>query len=276
MNEPIAPSTVEALLAAGAASVGALSALPGQPGSTSPYVVVPNGYDVKTLEHLLPAPQRARGRVKFYHVDSFCRFVTENKAESTRIYQSDADRSMVAVFDDTTTHHPGWGGHRAILTLRPSREWEEWSARNGKAMTQAEYALFMEDFSIDVVEPGSASMLEISRTLQAKKNVNFSSGIRLDNGAQELTFEEAISASAGKGRLAIPERFKIGVRVFDHGERYAVDCRLRYRITDAKLVMWHAMVRPDLVIEDAMQQVAKQVEQGTGLKPYRGEPPEPK
>lgn len=84
-------------------------------------------------------------------------------------------------------------------------------------MQQAEFAEFIERNLPDIVEPVGADMLEISRSLQAKKKVSFASGIRLANGQTELTYEEDIQGTAAKGKLQIPEIFKIGIKVIEGG-----------------------------------------------------------
>ena len=114
-------------------------------------------------------------------------------------------------------------------------------------------------------------MLEISRTLEAKKKVNFASAIRLDNGQNQFTYEEEISGTAQKGQLQIPEEFTIGIPVLEGGASYAVDARLRYRIAEGgKLTMWFELIRAHKVVENAAAEVWSQIEAETGLKVFNG------
>lgn len=116
-------------------------------------------------------------------------------------------------------------------------------------------------------------MLEISRSLEAKKKVNFASGLRLSNGQNELTYDEQISGTAAKGKLNVPELFTIGIPVLEGGIKYAVEARLRYRIADGgRLTMWFELVRPHKIVEDAVLAVWKEIEDKTGLMIFNGKP----
>jgi uncharacterized protein YfdQ (DUF2303 family) len=69
----------------------------------------------------------------------------------------------------------------------------------------------------------------------------------------------------------VPEEFTIGIPVLEGGLKYAVPCRLRYRIADAgKLTMWFEMTRPHKILEDAVKAVWTEIEQKTELTIFNG------
>lgn len=261
VSENMEDSTVRDLLALGAALSSAT--LIGPAGV--PYVVVPKDFRVEDLERTLPAPVRKRGVVMAGDEAAFIELATRHKAAETLIYASMSPPSFTAVINDHGPDAAGWRDHKIVWPCSLSVEWKTWSVANKNAMKQAEFAQFIEDNLPDIVEPVGADMLEISRTLEAKKKVNFASGIRLANGQTELTYEEDIQGTAAKGKLQIPETFKIGIPVFDGGQRYAVTARLRYRIADANLLMWFDLERPHKVLEDAVQQVRASIAEKTGI-----------
>jgi len=113
-------------------------------------------------------------------------------------------------------------------------------------------------------------MLTISRTLEAKKDVNFKSATRLSDGAQQFAYSEEVQGTAGKGALVIPETFDIGIPVFNGGGGYRVTARLRYRITDGRLALWYELLREHKVLEDALAQARTDIESGTGIKAFVG------
>ena len=77
-------------------------------------------------------------------------------------------------------------------------------------------------------------MIQVSLYLEAKSQVSFSSGIRLQNGQTQLTYVEKIDATTGAdGKMAIPERFALGLSPFRGSDRYEVRARLKYRISPA-------------------------------------------
>lgn len=261
---------LQAILNAGAA-IGNIRTIEG-----TPFVVVPDDYSVENLEKMLSKPMRKTGTVTLNDMASFIEFVNGEKVGGTRLYGSFTNPGFLAVFND---HHsegvqtPGWRDYKASYACPLSIEWSTWKASSGKQLSQEQFAQFIEDNLPDVANPPAADMLEISRSLEAKKKVNFASGIRLSNGQNELTYEEQISGTAAKGKLQVPELFTIGIPVLEGGIRYAIEARLRYRIADGgRLTMWYELVRPHKILEDAVQAVWKEIEDKTSLKVFNGKP----
>ncbi len=236
-----------------------------------PFVVVPDGYATVRLDSYLDTPTRKSGTIAYRDAASFCRAVGEQKTEATRLYGNRQTPSFKAVFNDNATA-PGWRDHVATYACPLSVEWKLWSAANKRQMNQADFATFIEDNAPDCVSPEAATMIEISRTLEAKKKVNFASAIRLSNGENELSFEEEIVGTASKGKLKIPETFSIGIAVLEGGPRYAIHARLRYRIADkGALTLWFDLDRPHKVLEDAVSEVLALIETTTGLAVFNGD-----
>lgn len=237
-----------------------------------PYIVVPKGHELKDLEHLFPVPARAKGTVVYRDAASFCAAVKMHTAgDATILYGNPLAPSFKAVFNDNGTE-PGWRDHVATYACPKSVEWATWTGQNKKVLTQEQFAQFIEDNAPDCVSPPAADMIEIARTLEAKKKVNFASGIRLSNGQNELTYEEEVSGTAGKGKFTVPEVFTIGIAVLEGGPKYAVNARLRYRIADGgKLTIWFDLERPHKVLEDAAKEVWKSIETETGFTILNGD-----
>lgn len=238
-----------------------------------PFVIVPHEYSVRSLEDLLPIPTRCRGTVKLRDAKSFIATVKRFSGDECQIYGDLRVGSFVAVFNDHTPADPGWRDHRATFCCEQSVEWKRWTEADGKKMTQPVFAEFIEDNLPDIVDPVAATMLEISRTFEAKKKVAFQSSIRLSNGQHEFTYEESVSGTAAKGKLQIPESITLGLPVFDGGQPYAVEARLRYRIGDGgQLMLWFDLLRPHRIIEDAIKAVVSEIETATGLVILNGTP----
>lgn len=238
-----------------------------------PVAVIPDGFKAESLEAHLLAPTRKRHTTTLRDAASFIKLVTQEATETSRIFGGYTPPKFMAVFNEGAgADNTGWRDHRAVFDCPLSVEWKAWTGVNKKAMPQAEFAQFIEDNLPDIVEPPAAAMLEISRTLEAKKKVEFASGIRLHNGQQELTYNEEIKGTAGKGKLEIPEIFVIGISVLEGGPRYRVECRLRYRIDDGALAMWIDMLRPHKIVEDAVKDVWQQIQSQTGIDILNGAP----
>lgn len=236
----------------------------------TPYVILPPGATVHDLARLLPNPTRKVGRAVLNDAPSFIEFVNAEKTKATRVYGQMQPPTFVAVLNDNADG-PGWRDYQAHYVCPLALKWQTWKGASGRQMNQEQFAQFIEDNLPDVAIPAAAEMLEISRSLEAKKKVNFASGIRLSNGQNELTYEEEITGTAQKGKLKVPEEFTIGIPVLEGGTKYAVKARLRYRIAEGgKLTMWYELIRPHEILEDAVREVWTKIEQEAGLRVFNG------
>ena len=236
-------------------------------GHAVPFVVLPKGAQVHNLEALLATPARPRGTVRLNDHASFCGYVRQRTGICVAGYEPkvygvrEPKPSFVAIFNDHRGDQAGWRDDRAVFDCPLSPEWQRWTSQSGKVMTQEAFATWIEDNLPDIAMPPAADMLEISRSLEAKKKVNFASGLRLSNGQHQITYEESIEGTAAKGRLMVPEVFSLGIPVLEGGDRYQVEARLRYRIADGgKLSMWYDLLRPHKVLEDAVHFVWRAIE----------------
>lgn len=255
----------------------------------TPGFILPEGYEFHELSHLLPAPTRKKGTTTLNDAESFISVVNDQKAESrTRLFSTINPPTFTAVFNHIGDE-PGWGDHKAKYNAPISVEWGAWVQIDKKKLDQVEMAQFLESNLVDIVfipkadktaeapeevgSPDGATMLEICRTLQAKKDVEFKSAVRLGDGSTQFTYNEEVRGSAANGNLSIPEQFSIGVPVFENGQKYRVDVRFRYRIGQGgDLTMWLELVRPHKVIEDAVKQLREHIAKETSLPILNGTP----
>jgi len=234
----------------------------------APIALVPNGVAIESLEYLQPAPTRIRKTLKVLDADTFINYVNRFSSPATAVFCSGPEgRTFTAVIDYHQPDQPSWAEHTATYCCPISIEWGRWRAGDRKRMNQSDFAEFIEENVKDITAPdgvpnapNAADMLEISRTLEAKKNISFRQGTRLDNGQVQLTYNEEIDGRAGEsGQLSIPELFYVAVKPFPGGDAFCVPARFRYRIQEGKLVMWFELVRPDKVLEEAYMTVRAKV-----------------
>jgi len=246
------------------------------PGLASPIALVPQGVELQGLEKHLPAPVRTRQRLTVLDALTFIAYITRFATPATAVFCNGPEgRTFRAVFDYHQPDQPAWGEHTATYCCPLTIEWGNWKDADRKRMDQASFAEFIENNVKDIVTPpdnpaapSAADMLEISRTLEAKKNISFRQGTRLDNGQVQLTYNEQIEGRAGEaGQLNIPEQFYIGLKPFLGGEAFLITARFRYRISEGRLSMWFELVRPDKVLEEAYNAVRKQIADSIGDVP---------
>jgi uncharacterized protein YfdQ (DUF2303 family) len=133
-----------------------------------------------------------------------------------------------------------------VLFLRDSPEWKIWNDHNNKAMTQQQFAEFLEQHSIDISAPAApAHMMEIARDLNASTEAEFSAGLRNQDGQVRFRYTETVKASVGSGQLAVPEKFTLDIPVFFGGADIALSALFRFRVKEGKLSLWYTLVRPE-------------------------------
>ncbi|MDP1686855.1 DUF2303 family protein [Hydrogenophaga sp.] len=224
------------------------------------FASAPAGYTQKNItddvEKAQITPNRKRGNVKLKDLDSLLAYCADQVAsERAYIYADPDTRVICAIFNDQRDPHTaGWRDHRAEFRAEFTPEFDRWMSRNGhgKAMSQAEFAEFIEDNLADITEPAAQQLLEVASTIQAKTDIQFSSAKRLDNGQVQLGYTETIDARAGaNGALEIPREFALGLRIFKNGGGYRLRARLKYRLVSGGVKFWYELDRPERAVEDA-------------------------
>jgi uncharacterized protein YfdQ (DUF2303 family) len=246
------------------------------PGLATPIALVPHGVTLQGLEEHLPAPIRIRQRLTVLDADTFISYINRFATAASAVFCNGPEgRTFSAVIDYHQPDAPAWREHSATYRCPITVEWGRWKEQDRKRMDQAAFAEFIEENVKDIVQPreqpaapNAADMLEISRTLEAKKNISFRQGTRLDNGQVQLTYNEQIDGRAGEtGQLSIPEQFFIGVKPFLGGDAFCIPARFRYRIQEGRLTMWYELVRPDKVLEEAYNAVRTKIQGAIGDVP---------
>jgi len=164
----------------------------------APVIVVPSGWEPRKLD--VPVkPTRIAQRIALHDAASFIEYVKDFRQETTTILLDEDKKAFTAVLDyhgggagKVANVKPEWCDHIATFVARTTPEWDTWFDRSNKGFGQVEFATFIEDNQLDVVEPAGADLLEITKTLEAKQDVAYSSAVRLDNGAFRFHFDEVI------------------------------------------------------------------------------------
>lgn len=235
-----------------------------------PHWMQPDGYQVVSAsDELLEEPWRLKQSVTVFDPKSFTDYFTDYCNSDSRVFVDTQAPTIVGVLDyhrqaagDIKDPLPDWGQHRVTYRFRPTKEWTTWTAMDRKPVKQVEFARFIEDNLVDIASPAHADMLQVSRTMEAKKNVNFSSGVRLQNGEVQLTYQEEIRGTAASGTIEIPEIFTIRIAPFEGSDLYTVECRFRYQIIENSLQLRYEMIRPHKIIEHAVNTVVEKIRGG--------------
>ncbi len=261
---PVEIGDVQSAIAAGAA-LGEPRTVPTELPGAGVFTVVPKDYAVKDLESFLPRPRRIQQQVWLYDTDSFISYVKEFMSGSTLIFFDAQQEEFNAAFDYHEIDKPSWCEHQATYKPRRSVEFETWMGVNRKQLTQVEFARFLEENLPDIAEPKSAELLEAALRFEAKKNVTFSSGMRLDNGQIQFQYDEDVRNTPQKGTIELPAQIVLGISVHMNGPAYRISVRLRWRLQDSKLCFWFEIVRPHKFVEDALSEIRQRIEKETAI-----------
>jgi uncharacterized protein YfdQ (DUF2303 family) len=251
--------------------------------------LVPEGASVKVhdldqlREQLSEHPHRKLGIVHVQDAESFILYVAKHQLEATEVWADGARRGLVGVInahsesddliDEGTAGH---GDHRIQLELVHSDEWKTWTGADKKWMNQVEFAQFLEDNAIDVVDyPGAdaATMLEVAEHFYATQTADFKRSERLDSGAIQLRYEETQQAKAGQaGDLEIPKQFVIGISPYVGGDPVEVTARFRYRIREGHLTMSYALLNSNTIERQAFLDIVQVVRDSVTPPVFLGRP----
>lgn len=241
-------------------------------------VALPPGWSLEVQDDStkLPTPLRKRAVVRVKDADSFIDYVKRHGSltDCTIWCKADYVKGEVAFTGIINDHgsdesKPAWRDHRAYFSPEFSEEWRRWTSKHKQAMSQTEFAAFIEDNLKDIASPDSAGlptgamMLEMALSFEATQDMRFKSAIRLSNGGVNLSFVQDDDAQTLQ-KMAVFERFAIGIPVFWNGDAYQVDARLRYRVRDGKLNFWFELVRTDKILESASATVISTIREKTG------------
>jgi len=235
------------------------AATPGLIGST-PYILQPADSKLVMMPELRERPQRVQQVITLHTPDALIAYYNRF-ARPASIIGFDRERgSYTAILDYHDAHAADWCEHRATYQCPRTPEWTAWEQASGKAMSQIDFALFIEQNVDDIRQPAGAEMLEIVTTLKAQSKVEFSKAIRLANGQNEFTYNELIDGKAGPtGQLRIPEEITLGITPFQGSDAYEVRARFRYRISAGHLSMWYDLIRPHKVNEAALADITAKI-----------------
>lgn len=211
-------------------------------------------------------PVRKTGDYTFTETDSLIGYLAKHGRDETEVWGSDKSGTIRAVIDAHDEATPGHEMHTATLRLTHTQDWQEWTKSSGRAMTQVEFAEFIEDHLPNIVEPSAGDMLTIAQSLEAKKSVDFKASTRLQDGNIGLQWEETTTARAGgKGQLEIPQRFALGIQVYEGMDAWRITARLRYRIHEGgRLTLSYILDRPDDARREAFSEAVAKVQEGSG------------
>jgi uncharacterized protein YfdQ (DUF2303 family) len=276
---------IKAALVAGEALAGAAHRVFDVHGV--PMVLVPPGHNmvlpsdaIDRAERLADKPTRRMGQAIHTELASFVEHVNRFRSKDSAVWANTAGFQLTAVLN----YHPAgpdgaaaaWSDHRALYTAPRSDAWKVWSERDGKTLRQDALADFLEARLDDLVSDGDkktsmpppAAVLEMARNLQVHTKGRFERQVNPVTGEFSMICKQENEASS----TPIPRAFLIGIPVFEGGDVYRVEVRVRFQMQDGAPLFALAMHRRAEIERDAFAGVRAAVIEKTKLPMFAGAP----
>jgi uncharacterized protein YfdQ (DUF2303 family) len=227
-----------------------------------PVFLVPEGWKAEIHEELLPQPMRKKGTVTLTDNDSFIYFLKRqgslaNCAVYVEVNYREGKACFTAVLNENgeTEGETAWRDFRAVYEPVKSYEWQQWRGYDGKKFTQKDFAEFLEENGKDIASqpgmPTGVQMLEMAANFEAKQDIVIKSAMRMQSGTVAFSYTD-LHDDATTQRMEIFQKFAIGIAPFFNGQAYPITARLKYQLSGGKVTFWYDLVRPDLVLQDAV------------------------
>lgn len=258
--------------------LGTLAARPPVQTADKHFAFLPATVKAEDLSKFFP-PTHIQSNVGLLDADSFGDYVNRFKTENTLIFAqvTDSGATIRAVLDyhgSAPSLAPGRCAHTVTYATADTAEWRAWTAANRTKMDQVNFATWLEDNLPLFVEPKGADLLELVKTLIGKSDVRFTSGIRLESGANTLHYDEDVSLkgqiTTKPGDIDLPGIITAGISPFQGAAKYEVKARLKYTIEGRKLRLWFETIGVHGIVRDSVLAVVKKIADKTGIVPLLG------
>ncbi len=224
-------------------------------------------------KRLKPSPANPAGTIHVHRPDSFPVVFADYRNPRTKVFADAKQRSIVSVFDfirpdnENPGHGEGamgWGQFRALMRFSESRKLGQWDDMTDWH-SQADFANFLEDHLEDVIEPNGQDLLALATDLEANKEGHFKGKLNLDNGSVQLAYQDEVQTS-----VEVPRRLTLGIPLFEHGDRYKLEVRLRINVTSGGVRFKILFTNLEDALEEHFESIVQELEEKTGEAIVRG------
>lgn len=244
-----------------------------------PIAIVPEGYQVEVLERALALsdersehPRRRRGVSTLTELDAFLAHALLFKTSDSVVFADNAALKLTAVYDYHAHDRPAWCQHRGVYACPKSPAWVRWMARHEKALTQDQLGDILEEDLEDLVSqdgfPKPIELLEMARNLRLHTTGKFERKVDPTSGSFALVCKQETESTS----TPIPRAFLLGIPVFDGGDHYRVEVRIKLKMVEGTPRFSLTMHRYTEIERDAFGVVRQVVHDKTGLPVLAGAP----
>lgn len=223
-------------------------------------------------------PVAKQGKASFCDAGGFTNYVsTHGKQHATEIYADLDNLTVTAVLNghDRIADLPGYGNHRAFLSLKETEEWQTWRKVDRQWMGQESFAHFLDENKQDVFQPASADLLEAVQNLTVHTSAVFQSKVKVSQGFATFNYTEEQGPAQN---MTIPETLRLMIKPFYGAEIQTIEASIRWKFQndkDKKALYFRILLnRPANVAREQFEKVCSEIQNETGLPVYYGTAPQ--
>lgn len=252
------------------------------------------------LDNYLTAPERRKGQANVTTLESFIALTNRYRDADSSMFCDPTFNAatLTAVLNYNRSGSEAaqrFGDHRVHYPFPYSEQWKTWTSVNGRWMKMVDFAQFMEDNVLDLIQPeaidpkgGISQMLRmldrqagspeqiiaLSKGMKINVKKQLHQAIDLNSGEVQFQFDVA---NSNKDNLPVvaPGAFVISIPVFHQGDPLQLGVLFRYRAPENQgeaLLFRCDLYRPDQVFEFALQEALDEAVKDTALPLYFGDP----
>ena len=247
------------------------------------YVAINGNGQVEVFDELMTSaaaleetPGRKTGSSKLTDMASFIAHIERYKdKDTTTIYSDVENQSFVAYYNDHVEScedltNAGWADHTCSYKAILSDEWLLWDGLSGKSLSQELLGEILDERSDDLVSadgfPEPIVMLELSRDLQIYTNATHAR--KMDKATGEYSLVSKLEHTSESTK--IPKKFCIAVRIFEGGDLYHVEVRVKFKMLQGSPSFTLSIHRGAELVKKAFGEVRDTVIKETGIEVFSG------
>ena len=280
----------------------------------SQFASVPAGRKLESIKKFLDEyrtrPERRIGNANMQDLVSFISWVNRHKdaGSGMRCEMSRTEPKLQAIIDyheegsGSLTGDDGKARHKsftATYSMPLDQRWKDWTGISGKALSQKEFAAFLEDHVLDLVGANNsidgngdlvsnlppevarflalnggkcvepADVVQLSKGLEIYSDTKVQERVNLQSGETSFTFEE--KHRGAPDAVVVPQLFLVAIPVFNLSDTlYRVPVRLRYRLKEGLLLWVPTLWMAEEVFDKAVRDAATQAHDETDLSLFYG------
>lgn len=278
-----------------------------------PVLSVPKDRDIKGVDDLIRAfektcevPYRRRGQYIAADVASFLSWMKANTEAGAPVFLAgleslagkwrQPDIALIGIGNYSDRFAAGWHDFRARHAFPVSEQWTVWCGAHEKAMSQTDFAEFIENRVYDLATPARgeviseavtrfletiegksvatpSDLVRLSRGLKISADAKLESKINLGSGEVTLKYTEDHKGPGGEP-IKVPQAFYIRIPVFFGREPSLLGVRLRYRMAGGNVSWSFSLIAPDQIVADEIAAVGVSI-RSEGRTLYLGSPDMP-